>query len=559
MEVRARARVAVLALVVVVATCTLAETARAFCGFYVSGADAHLYNNATQVVLMRDGTRTVLSMQNNYQGPPEDFAMVVPVPVILSRDNVRTLPKDIFDKMDVLTAPRLVEYWEQDPCYVAVEDDMEGGTGTRAKSEEGAMGLAPGRPAVRIEAKFAVGEYEIVILSADDSGALDAWLRTNGYHIPDGAEPVLRPYVANGSKFFVAKVDTKKVTFEKGMAMLSPLRFHYDSDTFSLPVRLGLLNSNGAQDLIVIILGRNQRYEMQNYPNATIPTNIDVADSVRDSFPAFYAALFDATLAKTPKAIVTEYAWQATSCDPCPTPPLGDEEAAILGADVIPSAQATVKSTVDAAAVRGDAGDAGDGSVPSAEGPPPLRLPPNPPSDFVVTRLHARYSKDSLGDDLVFRAAPPIEGGREDSDPQTIQDAHPSSYNDFQGRYVIRHPWDGPVDCDDPNFGVWGGPDQGGGGAGPSVSPAQGLAFAPRGGVALASLVAGNVHAIDVTGTVDPRRGVPAWRSSKLMRWLHKPWSWAAFGAALGALVVVGLVLISRERPAAKTAKEKSE
>lgn len=41
------------------------DRAAAFCGFYVSGADTKLYNNATQVVLMREGTRTVLSMQNN--------------------------------------------------------------------------------------------------------------------------------------------------------------------------------------------------------------------------------------------------------------------------------------------------------------------------------------------------------------------------------------------------------------------------------------------------------------------------------------------------------------
>ena len=57
--------------------------AEAFCGFYVAGADAKLYNNATMVVMMRDGQRTVLAMQNNYQGPPENFAMVVPVPVVL--------------------------------------------------------------------------------------------------------------------------------------------------------------------------------------------------------------------------------------------------------------------------------------------------------------------------------------------------------------------------------------------------------------------------------------------------------------------------------------------
>ena len=65
------------------AALALPQAAHAFCGFYVSGADASLYNNATMVVLMREGTTTVLSMQNNYQGPPQDFAMVVPVPVVL--------------------------------------------------------------------------------------------------------------------------------------------------------------------------------------------------------------------------------------------------------------------------------------------------------------------------------------------------------------------------------------------------------------------------------------------------------------------------------------------
>lgn len=59
--------------------------AEAFCGFYVGGAGAKLFNNASMVVLLRDGTKTVLSMQNNYQGPPEKFAMVVPVPVVLQR------------------------------------------------------------------------------------------------------------------------------------------------------------------------------------------------------------------------------------------------------------------------------------------------------------------------------------------------------------------------------------------------------------------------------------------------------------------------------------------
>src|SRR5262245_29923952 len=101
--------------------------AEAFCGFYVSGADAKLFNNASMVVLMRDGTRTVLSMQNNYQGPPADFAMVVPVPVVLQKENVKTLNKELFDHIDQLDAPRLVEYWEQDPCYEPPPDNDKDG------------------------------------------------------------------------------------------------------------------------------------------------------------------------------------------------------------------------------------------------------------------------------------------------------------------------------------------------------------------------------------------------------------------------------------------------
>ncbi|MGE3765143.1 MAG: DUF2330 domain-containing protein, partial [Kofleriaceae bacterium] len=59
------------------------QRAEAFCGFYVEGSGAKLAADATQVTLMRQGTRTVLAMQNDYKGPLNDFAMVVPVPVVL--------------------------------------------------------------------------------------------------------------------------------------------------------------------------------------------------------------------------------------------------------------------------------------------------------------------------------------------------------------------------------------------------------------------------------------------------------------------------------------------
>ncbi|RMH38446.1 MAG: DUF2330 domain-containing protein [Deltaproteobacteria bacterium] len=435
------------------------QAASAFCGFYVSGADADLYNNATMVVLMRDGTRTVLSMQNNYQGPPEDFAMVVPVPVVLQKDNVKTLADEVFDRVDQLAAPRLVEYWEEDPCAPELDDVVfeSARRGVMAPEAAAAVGSGFG---VRIEAQFKVGEYDIVILSARDSTGLDTWLRREGYKIPPNSEPLLRPYVAGGWKFFVAKVDVDKVRFKDGQAMLSPLRFHYDSDEFRLPVRLGLVNSAGTQDLIVHILARGTRYEVANYKNVTIPTNIDVDDTVRKRFGEFYAALFDATLEKNPGAVVTEYAWDAGSCDPCPTPALTASELATLGGDVIPGGTS--------------------------------------PWEFVVTRLHARYGKDSLGEDLVFKQAPPIAGGREwrtGPDGTLEKGATPAPRNNFQARYAIRHRWTGPIECEHPVRGRWGGPPAGvDGPAQPRA--ARDLAFVPRGGVQLASLVREDVPEI---------------------------------------------------------------
>src|SRR5213075_217128 len=100
-------------------------TAGAFCGFYVTGSDQQLVADATQVVLVRKGTRTVLSMQNNYKGPPESFAMVIPVPTVLHDGDVKTLPSEVFKHVEQMGAPRLVEYWEQDPCEQLVRDQLE--------------------------------------------------------------------------------------------------------------------------------------------------------------------------------------------------------------------------------------------------------------------------------------------------------------------------------------------------------------------------------------------------------------------------------------------------
>jgi hypothetical protein len=441
-----------------------ARPAEAFCGFYVAGSSEQLTNKATRVAMMRSGTRTVLSMSNDYDGPAEDFAMVVPVPVVLQRENVRTLPQALFTRLETLTAPRLVEYWEQDPC--AEPDEIARGSASEGGSGRGVPGAARGGAAhgVRVEAQFEVGEYDVVVLSATESTGLETWLRENRYNIPAGAAGALAPYVREQWKFFVARVDIERAERRpSGGVRLSPLRFHYDAPDFRLPVRLGLLNAGDAQDLIVYILHPRSRFEVANYANAFIPTNLDVADSARSNFGELYARLFDYTLEQAGgRAVVTEYAWATTSCDPCPTPPLNARDLATLGADVLSRAD-----TED---------DDADFANPRLRG-------------MTVTRLHTRYNRATLTEDLIFREAPPVVGGREfvtNQRGRLEQGARASAYgNNFQARYAIRHRWPGPITCAHPRRGIWGGPP---GGPRAPVT-ARDLAELPRGRIRLAQVV----------------------------------------------------------------------
>jgi len=478
------------------------RSAHAFCGFYVSGSGEKMVNDATQVVLMRDGTRTVLAMQNDYKGPLQDFAMVIPVPTVLQAKDVATLKPDVFDRVESLGSPRLVEYWEEDPCppenvYGGLmgneAGEMSGGFGY------GAVGFGAGGGGVTVEAKFDVGEYKIMILSATDSSGLETWLHDNAYKIPEGAEPLLRPYVEAGSKFFVAKVDPKKVQMVEGHAALSPLRFHYDSEEFSLPIRLGMANSSGKQDLIVNIFSKTKRYEVANYKNVFIPTNFDVKPAVKTRFAEFYAALFDKTVEANPHAVVTEYAWTATRnyhCDPCAELDVTAEDMTTLGGDVVG------KEIAD---------------------------------NFVLTRLHARYGKRDMKDDLRFAEAKAVTGGREKYSKSGIEyGAVPADQNFFQARYAVRHWWTGPIKCEAPQRGVWGGPPDG------SSSDAIGaskIAFAPRGKLALGQVIGRDLWEIGfkkqaAKPAVKP--GVPA--------------KVKAGAGALGVLVLFGLLRRRRSR-----------
>ncbi|MEO7761277.1 MAG: DUF2330 domain-containing protein, partial [Casimicrobiaceae bacterium] len=238
----------VIATIVAGAATAPLQPANAFCGFFVGKADSTLFNEASKVIMVRNEDKTVISMQNDFRGDLKEFAIVVPVPQVLQRGQINVGDPKIFDRIDAYSAPRLAEYFDSNPCdrRKMMEMSRAGAMQAAAPAAKAARDAALG---VTIEATYTIGEYDIVILSAKESDGLETWLQQSGYRIPRGASAALKPYIRQNLKFFVAKVNLKEQA-KTGFTYLRPLQFAFESEKFMLPIRLGMVNAQGPQDLI---------------------------------------------------------------------------------------------------------------------------------------------------------------------------------------------------------------------------------------------------------------------------------------------------------------------
>jgi len=368
-----------------------APTVLGFCGFYVSTADTKIFNKASQVVLVRDGDRTVMTMTNDFKGELKEFAVVIPVPTFLKREQIHVGEKSLVDHLDAYSAPRLVEYFDADPCRITMMREMavplaapSAATAQDALSRARSLG-------VTIDAQYTVGEYDILILSAQQSSGLETWLRENGYKIPAGASPVIASYLKQNMRFFVAKVNLSEQA-KLGFSYLRPLQVAYESPKFMLPIRLGMVNADGAQELFVYALTRNGRVETTNYRTVKLPTGMDLPVYLKEKgeFAKFYTAMFGHQVAQQEnRPVFVEYAWDMRWCDPCAADPLSTRELRQLG--VFWSEEGSTAPEV------------------------------------FMTRLHVRYDKAHFPEDLVFQET--------------------ADKTNFQGRYVLRHPYLGSDTC----------------------------------------------------------------------------------------------------------------
>jgi hypothetical protein len=377
-----------------------------FCGFYVAQADAKLFNHASKVVLAWDDGWATVTMASDYQGDPKEFALVVPVPVLVAQDDVRVVEARFIDKLDAYSAPRLSEYFDPDPCPPPPAATM--GVIRGAAVMMPAVPAPAPSPTVTIEARYAVGAYDILILAAKESNGLVTWLRTNHYRIPAGAEPVLGSYIKQGMHFFVAKVNLARQQ-AAGETFLRPLQVSYPSKKFMLPIRLGTVNADGPQDMIMFLLTRNGRVETSNYQTVKMASGLDLPVYAKGAFGAVYKAAYDKRVGEDGMTrIYEEYAWDMkgyASCDPCSASVPDAADLFTLGARWhYPAFE-----------------HAGTEALKSAHF---QRQPP----DAYLTRLHVRYNAKKFPEDLNF-----------------VETADRAA---FQTIYHLHHPWVGPTACD---------------------------------------------------------------------------------------------------------------
>jgi hypothetical protein len=373
--------------------------ASAFCGFYVGKADTKLFNKASEVAIARHDNKTVITMANDFKGDVKEFAMVVPVPTVLEKEQIHVGDPAVLKHLADYSAPRLVEYFDENPCrrYDMMQDRM-GAMKSMAPAAAEAKRERDQVLGVTVEAQYLVGEYDILILSAKESAGLETWLTENGYKIPNGASAVLHSYLKQNLKFFVAKVNLGEQA-KLGLTHLRPLQIAFESPKFMLPIRLGTVNADGAQELFIYFLTRQGRVETTNYRTVRLPEAQEIPLYAKDKFGDFYRDLFTQQVKReSERGVFLEYAWDMNWCDPCAANPLSAEELRGLGVFWQDSPGGPQRGR----------------SMPMAQ-------------NVFLTRLHVRYDAAHFPEDLTFQET--------------------SDRSNFQARYILRHPWTGTDEC----------------------------------------------------------------------------------------------------------------
>jgi hypothetical protein len=152
---------------------------------------------------------------------------------------------------------------------------------------------------------------------------------------------------------------------------------------------------------------------------------------VKNEFGNFYKAMFDTQEKKNDmRTVFLEYAWNMNACDPCSADPIPQDKLRELGAfwmDDNSGSSPLPPRPMPMNPSQGNTSQGNGGPMIAWPVRPIRRFPGMGGTNVFITRLHVRYDREHFPEDLMFEETPNSEN--------------------FQGRYVLRHPWTGESSC----------------------------------------------------------------------------------------------------------------
>jgi MYXO-CTERM domain-containing protein len=233
------------------ALAAFAPAAALACGGFFCSAQP-VDQQAERIIFVENDDNTVTSyVEIQYQGEPEGFAWVVPVPSVPELD---VWHSRAFSGLDNATQPAFETPWA---CMAEAgfADDADG---------DGAGGPPPAPPGVDVLAQERVGPFDTVTLQSEDPRALVEWLRENGYRIVPEMEPFVALYTAEGQKFLAMKLAPGEDT-----ASIEPIKMTYQAGGPAVPLRLTAVAAQLEMGVKIWILG-SKRFAAQNVANLEV-------------------------------------------------------------------------------------------------------------------------------------------------------------------------------------------------------------------------------------------------------------------------------------------------
>ena len=154
--------------------------------------------------------REDLILRISVQGEVADFAWVVPFP---NEPEVKKEDAQLFAELYAYVEARMVR-----PAR----------GGDKSKGDKDAAAERPAEPPVTVLSRQIVGSFDVAVVRENQPGALNEWLKQEGYQTLEGAEDVLKFYREKKYVYACIKVSDAQLSKQE-VVQLHPLRFSFQT------------------------------------------------------------------------------------------------------------------------------------------------------------------------------------------------------------------------------------------------------------------------------------------------------------------------------------------